>query len=168
MRIGILLGAAAVLGAASCSSPGGPPPSLAPRSAETIDPRVPVPAITNSRPVSPELATRLAALVAQARQGDAAFGPAAARARQLANAAGGPQSEAWIVAQEALSAAVAARAPTARALGDVDALGGDALETQGGLAPADLAAIQAAAAEVGAIDRRHAETVSAIQRQLGL
>jgi hypothetical protein len=168
MRNGLLLAAAAAIGAGGCSSPGGPAPSLAARPAEAIDPRVPVPALINDRPVGAELANRLAALVAQARQGDATFAPAAARARQLASAAGSSQSESWIVAQEALSAAIAARAPTARAAGDIDALGGNALETQGGLAPADLAAIQAAAAAVAEIDRRHAEAVAAIQRQLGL
>jgi hypothetical protein len=168
MRTRLHLCAAAALSASACSSPGGPPPSLAARPAEAIDPRVPVPAVFNPRPVGAELARRLAELVEQARAGDRAFEPAAARARQLAGTAGGRQGENWIVAQEALSGAVAARAPTARALGDIDALGGDRLETQRGLAPADLAAIQAAAAEVGAIDRRHAEIIAAIQRQLGL
>jgi hypothetical protein len=168
MRIGILLVTGAAMVAAGCSSPGGPAPSLAARPAEAIDPRVPVPAVVNDRPVTADLASRLAALVTQARRGDAAFRPAIARARQLADAAGGPQSESWVVAQEALSAAIAARAATASAAGDIDALGGDALQTQGGLAPADLAGIQAAAAEVGGIDRRHAEIIAAIQRQLGL
>ncbi len=168
MRISAFLSAMVAIGVAGCSSPGGPAPSLAARPAEAIDPRVPVPGVVNNRAVVAALAGRLAELVAQAREGDRAFAPAAARARQLAAAAGGPQSESWIVAQEALSGAVAARASTARALGDLDALGGDRLESQGGLAPSDLAAIQAAAAQVGAIDRGHAETIAAIQRQLGL
>jgi hypothetical protein len=168
MRTGIFICASAVLLATACSSPGGPAPSLAARPAEAIDPRVPVPGIVNDRPVGAVLANRLAELVAQARRGDSEFQPAAARAQRLASAASGPQSESWVVAQEALSAAIAARAPTARAVGDIDALGGDALQTQGGLAPADLAAIQSATAEVTAIDRRHAETVAAIQRQLGI
>jgi hypothetical protein len=157
-----------MLAVSACTVPSGPPPSLVPRAAEAIDPRVPVPGVVNTRPVGAALASRLAELVAQARQGDSAFRPLAAQAQQLANAAGSPQSESWVVAQQALSAAVAARAPTARALGDIDALGGNALETQGGLAPADLRAIQGAAEEVGAIDRRHAETIAAIQRRLGI
>ena len=156
-----------VLTVSACTVPGGPPPSLAPRAAEAIDPRVPVPGVVNTRPVGAALASRLAELVAQARQGDRAFQPLAAQAQQLANSAGSPQSESWVVAQQALSAAVAARGPTARALGDIDALGSNALATQGGLAPADLGAIQGAAEEVGAIDRRHAETIKAIQRRLG-
>ena len=89
-----------------------------------IDPRVPVERPVNDRPTTPALAARLAELVAQARAGQAAFEPAAAAAEQLAASAGAPQSEGWTLAQEALSAAISAREPTARALGDIDALGG--------------------------------------------
>ena len=154
--------------ASACAQVGGPYPALQPRSAETIDPRVPVERPANDRPVSPALANRLADLLAQARSGDAAFGPAAAQAERLAAAAGAAQSESWVVAQEALSAAIAAREPTARALGDIDALGANALQTQGAIAPNDLAAIQSTGAQVAAIDRRHAERIDAIQRRLGL
>jgi hypothetical protein len=77
------------------------------------------------------------------------------------------QSESWIVAQQAVSAAVAAREPTARALGDIDAIAAFALATQGGIAPADLAAIEEAAAQVGAIDRRQAQVINALQARLG-
>ena len=154
--------------ASACAQVGGPYPSLQPRSAETIDPRVPVERPVNDRPVSPALASRLADLLAHARSGDAAFRPAAEQAERLAAAAGAAQSESWIVAQEALSAAIAAREPTARALGDIDALGATALQTQGGIAPNDLAAIQSVGAEVAAIDRRHAERIDSIQRRLGL
>jgi hypothetical protein len=88
-------------------------------------------------------------------------------ASPLAGAAGAPQSESWIVAQEALSAAVEAHGGVATALGDVDALGADALQTQGGIAPNDMAAIQDAAAEIGAIDRRQADRIKALQERLG-
>lgn len=153
---------------AGCSSPGGPYPSLQPRAAESIDPRVAVVRPMNDRPVRPALATELAALVDQARGGDAAFGPAAAEAERLTAAAGAPQSESWIAAQQALSAAIAARRPTALALSDIDALGATALQTQGGIAPNDLKAIQNAAAEVGGISRRQAERLDAMQKRLGL
>ena len=166
MRIGGFTGTLATLAASSCAAPGGAPPSLAPRAAEAIDPRLPVAGAVNDRPVDPALAGRLAGLVAQARSGEAAFRPLAEQARQLAAAAGAPQSESWVVAEQALSAAIAARAPTARAIGDVDSIAGDALQRQGGLAPADLAAIQQAHGDVAAIDQRQAETVDAIQRQL--
>ncbi len=151
----------------ACSVPGGAPPSLLPRPAEAIDPRLPVEGPVNTRPVDPALASRLAQLVGEARDGDAAFRPAAAEAERLAAAAGGSHSEAWVAAQEALSHAIAARAPTAHALGDIDALGADKLQAQGGLSPADLAAIRGAGAEVGAVDQRQAAAVAAIQRRLG-
>jgi hypothetical protein len=152
----------------ACSAPGGPYPSSQPRMAERIDPRVPVERPMNDRPVNASLAAQLAELVSEARAGEAVFDPAAAEAERLAGSAGAPQSENWIVAQEALSAAVAARKPTATALGDIDALGATALQSQGGIAPSDLAAIQNAAAEASAIDQRQAGRIDEIQRQLGL
>ena len=119
------------------------------------------------RPVSPTLAAQLGALVEQARGGQAAFEPAAATAERLAASAGAPQSESWISAQEALSAAIAARKPTALAQADIDALGARALQTQGGIAPNDLKAIQAAAAEVAAIARDQTDRIDAVRRRLG-
>jgi hypothetical protein len=151
----------------ACAAPGGPYPSLQPRAAEAIDPRVPVERPINDRPVTPALAVRLAELVAQARGGEAAFGPAVAEAERLAANAGAPQSEGWTVAQQALSAAIEARGPTASALGDVDALGATALQTQGGIAPSDLAAIQGAAAEIAALDSGQAARIKALQERLG-
>ena len=152
----------------ACSTAGGPYPSLQPRAAEAIDPRVPVERPINDRPVKASLSTQLAELVGEAHAGDAAFAPVVAQAERLASAAGAPQSESWIAAQVALSAAIAARKPTAAALGDIDGLGATALKTQGGIAPSDLSAIQRAAAEVASIDQRQADRISAIQRQLGL
>ena len=151
----------------ACSTPGGPYPSLAPRAAEAIDPRVPVVRPINDRPVTAGLNGRLAELVSRAQAGQSAFAPLAAEAERLANGAGSPQSDGWVAAQQALSAAVAAREPTARALGDVDALAADALATQGGIAPNDLAAIQRAQAEIGTIDQRQSNRVKAVQSRLG-
>jgi hypothetical protein len=151
-----------------CTTPGGPYPSLQPRAGEAVDPRLPVERPINDRPVTPALASRLADLVAQARAGDAAFQPAAAEAERLAASAGAPQSEGWIAAQEALTAAIAAAGPTRAALADIDALGATTLQRQGGLAPNDLAAVKNAGAEVGAIDQRQAERIKAIQQRLRL
>ena len=122
----------------------------------------------NERPVTPALASRLADLVAQARAGDAAFQPAVAEAERLAAAAGAPQSEGWVAAQEALTAAIAAAGPTRIAMADIDGIGASALQTHGGIAPNDLAAIKNAGAEVGAIDQRQAARIKAIQQRLGL
>ena len=152
----------------ACAAPGGPYPSLRPRAAEAIDPRVPVVRPINDRPVTPGLAARLSALVDQAQSGNAAFDAAASAAERLASGAGAPQSESWIAAQEALTAAIAARRPTATAIGDIDEIGATALQTQAGIARNDFAAIKSAAATVGAIDRRQAERVNAIQKRLGL
>jgi hypothetical protein len=118
--------------------------------------------------VTSALASRLAALVDQAKRGQAAFEPAAAEAERLAASAGPPQSESWIAAQEALSAAIAARNATAVAQSDIDAIGANALQTQGGIAPNDLKAIEDAAAEVASISRSQDERIAAIQRKLGL
>ena len=153
---------------AACSAPGGPYPSLQPRAAEAIDPRVPVVRPVNDRPVTAALAGRLAALVDAGRSGGAAFDSAASEAERLAAAAGAPQSEGWIAAEEALTAAVAARKPTATALGDIDALAANTLQTQQGIAPNDLAAIKRAQEEVGALDERQAARIDAVQKKLGL
>ena len=155
-----------VLGA--CSAPGGSYPSLQPRAAEAIDPRVPIARPLNNRPVAPDLATRLAALIDQAQSGNLAFEGPASEAERLAAKAGAPKSEDWIAAQEALTAAIAARKETATALGDVDEIAATALETQRGISPNDLAAIQKAATLVGSLDKDQAERVAAIQRRLGL
>ena len=151
-----------------CSAPGGPYPSLQPRAAEAIDPRVPVVRPTNDRPATPALAERLSALVDAARSDAAAFDRAASEAEHLAAAAGAPQSEGWIAAQQALTAAIAARKPTATALGDIDALAAITLQEQAGIAPNDLAAIKSAQAEVGALDARQAARIDAVQKELGL
>ena len=153
---------------AACSSPGGPYPSLQPRAAEAIDPRVPVIKPMNSRPEAPAIASRLAALVAEARAGEAGFDSAASQAERLAGTAGPRESESWIAAQEALTAAIAARRATTQAISDIDGLAASALQMQRGIAPNDLAAIKRAGAEVGGIDERQAERIRAIQRRLGL
>jgi len=157
-----------LLALGACSTTGGPYPSLQPRAAEGIDPRVPVVRPVNNRPAKPALTAQLAAVVEQATTGDAAFETAAAEAERLSASAGAPQSEGWIAAQEALTAAIAARNDTAMALGDVDAIASNALRTQGGIAPNDFAAIKRAQAKVGSLDQQQAERIHAIQKRLGL
>ncbi len=157
----------ALLALAACSTSGGPYPSLRPRAAEAIDPRLQPVRPVNERPATPALLAQLSSLVEQARSGDAAFGPAADAADRLAGTAGAPQSESWISAQEALSAAIAARKPTALAEADIDALAANALQTHGGIAPNDLKAIQDAAAQVAAIAAEQTARIAAIKRRLG-
>ena len=164
MRSIVLTGLALL---SACSTPAVNAPSLAPRAAEAIDPRLPIPDIVSAGPASPDLVARLNALVGQARAGDASFQAAAAEAERLAAGAGDPQSESWVVAQQALSAAVAARAPVTQAMGDIDAIGSTELASKGSVAPADQAALAAAAATVGEIDRRQAAVIDRLQRRLG-
>ena len=152
----------------ACSSPNGRYPSLQPRAAEKIDPRVPIERPMNNRPAAVALTAHLAALVGEARSGEQAFDSAAANAEHLAASAGPVQSESWIVAQEALTAAIAARKRTASALGDIDEIGATALQRQGGIAPNDLAEISRAATEVAALDQRQADRIKAIEKRLGL
>lgn len=165
-RVSILVPAVGLL--AACSAPSGPYPSLAPRSAEAIDPRVPIPSEVVVGPADANLSAHLAALIDQAQAGDAAFSDAAAHAERLAAAAGSSQSESWVAAQQALSAAQAARGPTTRALGDIDGLAASALEQQGGIPAGNLAAIRAAAARVSDIDRRQSDRIEAIEARLGV
>ena len=63
-------------------------PSLSPRAAEAVDPRVPIPNEVIAGPVDPLLAGRIAQLMAEVRAGEAAFQAAEAEAERLAAAAG--------------------------------------------------------------------------------
>jgi hypothetical protein len=141
-------------------------PSLAPRPAEAIDPRVPIPDMIVSADVSLGLSQQLEALVAQAVNGDEAFRAAAENAERLASAAGAPQSESWVLAQQALSVAVAAREPVTRALGEIDSLASTRIKELGGISSADLQAINAAAARVAEIDAREAAVIERLQAQI--
>lgn len=155
------------LALAGCAAPSAQAPSLAARTAEAIDPRAPVLAASTPQPASPALVIRLAGLVGEARRGESAFVLAAGQARRLAGIAGPSPSESWVVAQEALSAALAARAPTTRALGDIDGIAAAALARKGSIAPADFAAIETAAAEVRGIDQRQVQVIDELQKRLG-
>ena len=157
-----------LLALAACSAPGGPYPSLQPRAAEAIDPRLPIVRPMNDRPVGASLAARLAALIDQAQSGNLAFEGAASEAERLAASAGAPRSEGWIAAEEALTVAIAARKPTATALGDIDGIAATALQTQRGIAPNDLEAIKHAQSLVGSLDERQAERIRSVQGHLGL
>lgn len=151
----------------ACTATPATGPSLAPRPAETIDPRVPIPSEVVAGPADPALAARIAGLMAEVRAGDAAFQAAAGDAERLAATAGPVQSESWIEAQQALSALVAARAPVARAVADIDALAAARLAAEGGIVPGDLAAIHAASAEAGAVAERQAAVIDRLQARLG-
>jgi len=151
----------------ACANPSLKVPSLAARPAEAIDPRLPVPDLSGEIPLDPALAERLQALVRQAQSTQGPFDAAILQAERAAAAAGSKDSESWIAAQQALSAAIGARYPTTRALGDVDALSAARLKERGFIAPRDLAAIRDAAEVIAAIDQRQASRVDAVQGRLG-
>ena len=152
---------------ACASDPAGEQPSLAPRAAETIDPRLPVPDTSGQLPASPELRAVAEGLLAVARGGTDEFNRRALAAEQAASAAGSRDSDSWIAAQQLLSAAVAARYPVTSALGDIDELAARAVRDRGGLVPADLANVRAIADQIAAIDAAQAARIAAIQAQLG-
>jgi hypothetical protein len=151
---------------AACSTSAVQAPSLAHRPAESIDPRVPVPEPHVSTVASAALVSQLNALVAQAVTGDENFRPLADKAEELAGAAGERGSESWVVAEQALTVAVAARTPVAGAVGDIDALGASRVQQLGGIAAADLKAINEAGARVAEIDDREAATIARLQALL--
>lgn len=154
-------------GLAACAAPPANYPTLAPRTAEVIDPRIPVekPVIVNEPSVT--LRAQLANLVSEAQAGDATFSDAVSAAERLASGSGGPGSESWVQGQQALSIAQAARARTTRALGDIDAIAAASLQNTGGMQAGDLIAVQEAASTIAGIDRRQAERLKAIQARLG-
>lgn len=152
---------------AGCAPGAMRPPSLAPRAAEAIDPRVPVPEAPVSMAVDPALQARLAALVAQAESGDLQFRGSAPAAERAASAAGARGSESWVAAQQALSALVAARGPVTRALADVDALAAATLARLGGISAGDKSAIETAAEAIARIDRGQAAVIERLQAILG-
>ena len=144
------------------------PPSLGHRTIETttqmIEPApVPPPVI----PADAALTEKIAALIAEVRAGDAAFAKADTDSgRMVAGLRAAEGSEAWIVAQEALSALQSARQQSATALGEIDSLAvaraADAAEnpTLGGLA--ELASAQA---DAEAVVARQTARIEALTRR---
>ena len=124
-------------------------PSLEPRAVEREDP-LEEPVRTPPRVASePALRGRAAELVAEARRGERAFEAALGPASAAARGAGAPGSERWVVAQQAISRAEAAREPTMRALAELDRLVTERATVP--THPGDFAAIRAALDEAARI-----------------
>jgi hypothetical protein len=160
----VLLTAASVslAGCASVSNA----PSLAPRSAEAIDPRIPIPDRSSALLADPALAESLRRIAAPALNQAQAVDLAIGRAQTLAASAGAAGSESWIAAQQALSAAIAAQEPVTRAMGEFDAALADRIRSGSRLVPQDLAAARAIAEDLARIDRRHRAAIATVQRRL--
>ncbi len=157
---------ALLLLAAGCSSTTATEPSLAPRAAESIDPRLPIPDAAPTGPVDAALAQRLQTLVETARAGVPQFNAQESEATRLAAAAGPVASESWIAAQQALSRLVERHGVTTSAAGDIDALAASRLEGQHWIRPTDQQAIAAAAAEVASINGAQSEAIRRLTSQL--
>ena len=156
-----------ILALTACSAPGaGPEPSLAPRPAEQIDPRVPIPADVPPGIVDTALARRLEELVAEARGAAPTFGAREAEATRLAAAAGPISSESWIAAQQALSRMVEQFGITTRVAGDIDAIASTRVKENRWIAPADQGAIATAAMAVASISEPQAAAIARIREQL--
>ena len=150
MRISVLL---APLALAACAG-AVDAPSLLPRDAEKPVAAAPAPA--PPPPADPTLAGKLAALTDQARRGDTAFTAALPRTRSEA----APQTDAWALAQGAVSAADLARGPTLDALQGLDALVSETLAAE-----RDAGAVAAARAEVQAmVDGQNARLAAVTPR----
>ena len=158
---------ALALFASACAAPRDFP-SLAPRAAEGIDPRVPVLANPAPGSVDPLVAAALARAVATARGGTGEFARLAQRAEALAAAAGARESESWVVAQQALSALSAQHGVTTSAAADIDAIAAERIDAARWLVPATQAAVATAAAEVGAISQGQRATIARLSARLGL
>ena len=146
-RLSLALPGAALLLVACVSEDGFP--SLAMRPAErdlsTEEPVRPAVAV----PSDAALLQRLAALRQQAQAGDRAFAEAYGPAAAAVAAAGAPESDGWVTAQQGLSRLEAARVETTSALRELDHL---ALEQAGEATnDGDYAAILAARDAVEAL-----------------
>jgi hypothetical protein len=157
-RLVLLIPALAVAGGCAAR---GPFPSLAPRPAERLSMDEPVREAAAAAP-DPQLAAQIAALLADARRGQAEFETVLPGIRSSVGAAGAAGSESWIEAHKAISRLEAARALSVAALAQLDELGVGraALPTNAEQLATLLAATQSAetlaAGQQGEIDRLRA------------
>ena len=161
----ILLPSAALLVLAGCGAQVSAP-TLAPRAVEKQPIDMPVTSATEPEgPADAALVAKIAPLVASAEAGDKAFSEQRARtAAVVARAAGTAQgSEAWVAAQEAVTALASARGPVRDAAGAVDALRIDPANA----APGNRAAIDTAAARIEAIERAEGAAIAELNAKLG-
>jgi hypothetical protein len=153
--------------AAGCASNEGDFPSLAQRpaerdyAAEQVGPAKVRPPL----PADPAVATRAESFVAAARGAEGAFTGAYGTAAAAVARAGPPGSDSWVIAQEAVSRAVAAQAPLARISGELDDYAAArARETP--LAPGDIERLHAATAEVERIAAEQAARIRRLEASL--
>ena len=166
MRIPLILLLSAAAGSLAACGAQVSAPSLMPRAVEKQPIDMPVAtAIEADTPVDPALQTKIAEQVAKAQAGDAAFNAQRAEAEKMvARAAGAGQgSDAWVEAQEALTALESARIAVRDAAAAIDALRDDPANA----APGNRAAIDAAAAEMTRLEEAQTALAVALNKRLG-
>lgn len=151
---------------AGCSSATSVEPSLAPRTAEAIDPRLPIDEAAVAGSVSPELASQLAVLTGAVRAAVPTFEARRSEAHRLAVGAGPVASESWIAAEQALSRLIQQYGVTSEAAAEIDALAASRLDANRWIAPADRLAIAAAASDVAAISRLQTEAIDQVRNEI--
>jgi hypothetical protein len=143
------------------------PPSLAPRAIEKAGEQ-PIQARSSVRPgsVPASVAARLNDLLREAREGDAAFRSIETReADDLRGVGAARGSESWALAQQAISALLAARQQSASALSDLDSLAVETVrDTAGDASRGGLTEIMAARAEAEAIVYRQNSLIDTLTR----
>jgi len=152
---------------AGCAISSAIEPSLAPRPAEAIDPRLPIASEPTLGPVDATLAARLSQLVAEGKAGGQTFDAQVGQAQGLAEAAGPAQSESWIVAQQALSGLEGARARSTRAMSDVDAIAATRIQSGAGLTASELGAVEAATGALRVLTDRQTSIIDQLGARLG-
>ena len=155
-----------LLALGACASGEVDAPKLGYRSAEAIDPRLPV-GREDPAPGELTMGGEIAALKARAMQGAAQFEALEGDTVAAVGRAAAPGSESWTQAQQLLSRLDAARRMTALALADIDALATDRMAGGGWVSPADRSAIEAATREVGALNARQSALIDRLAGALG-
>ena len=157
-----ILSIAAALGLLTGCATRGDYPSLAPRVAEDAAQAGAADAGAPPVPVDAALDAQVAALLAQATAGHAAFDKAAGQAcSAIARGTGAAQgTEPWIAAQQAISAVDAARAPVLSAAAELDRL---VIERGTATGPAvDLTRLAAAQERTSAMDAAEQARIAAL------
>jgi hypothetical protein len=162
-----LLLAPLALAAAGCASDAGDFPSLAQRPAERefAAEQMSPPKARPPLPADAGVDARAGGFVAAAREAESGFSRAYQVAAAATARAGAPGSDSWVIAQEAVSRAVAAQAPMARIVGEFDDYAA-ARSHATPLAPGDTERLQGAAAALQRIAEDQAARIRRLEATL--
>lgn len=155
--------------ATGCAPTTGASPSLAPRAIEQRSDAVADSGALPPGPAAAALISEIGRLLDQARQGQAAFDALKVGAEaEVSKAAGAaPASEAWIVAEQAISVLDAARVPTAASLAALDRINIDQRELASRVpGTGGVAELAAALEEVEGLYQRQVATLLSFQGRL--